>query len=95
MQRGRRRSTWQVDANGGRHEVVLNWTYWGGRRELVVDGQVISDQRRPMLWWSEQPFQLDGQPCKVVTRPQKINVAKFEVELFVGDTLVRAQSDAR
>jgi hypothetical protein len=90
-----RRSTWHVDENGSRHEVVLNWSYFGGKRELVVDGQVVSDQRRPVLWWSEQPFQLDGQPCKVVTRPQNINFAKFEVELLVGDRLIRPQSEAR
>jgi len=90
-----RRRTWRADVNGGQHEVVLNWTYWGGKRELVVDGEVVSDQRRPLLWWSEQVFQLDGQPCKVVTRPRNVNVAKFEVELFVGDTLIHPQSDGR
>lgn len=90
-----RKTTWRVEANGSEHEVVLNWSYWGGRREVVVDGEVIDSRRRPLLWWSEQPFQIDGQQCKVVTRPQNINVAKFEVELFVGDRLVPAQGGSR
>jgi len=92
MKRGERRKTWQPDVNGSRHEVVLNWTYWGGKRELVVDGEVASRERRPLLSWSDQRFQLDGQACKVVTRPQRVNIAKFDVELFVGNTLVPAVS---
>lgn len=95
MQRGNRRTTWQVDMNGRQHEIVLNWTYWGGKREVVLDGDVISSERRPLLWWSEQPFQIDDEACKVVTRPQKINTTEFHVELFVGDRLVPAQGGSR
>ena len=95
MARNVRRTTWRVDVDGRPHEVVLNWTYWGGKREVVLDGDVVAKQRKPLLWWSEQAFRVDGQACRVVTRAQKANTLEFDAELFVGDTLVRAQSDTR
>jgi hypothetical protein len=89
------RATWNIDVNGEQHLVELNWTYFGGERELIVDGQVANDNTIPFRWTSEQKFTIGGQEGRVVTRPQRINVAAFDVELYLGDRLITPTTDER
>jgi hypothetical protein len=61
--------SWTIDVDGGQHSVVLNWTYFGGRREVTVDRQVVSKSTIPMRWRSTQGFKIDGHPAVVRTKP--------------------------
>lgn len=63
------RKSWTVDIDGDQHTVVLNWTYWGGRREVVVDGQVVSTSTIPMRWRSTQALDINGHPAVLRTKP--------------------------
>lgn len=67
---------WTVDIDGGEHTVVLNWTYYGGRREVVVDGRAVSKNTIPMRWRSEQAFEIDRQPAVVRTQPAR-RISRF------------------
>ncbi len=87
--------TWKVDLDGKTHTVQLNWTYWGGEREVVVDGIVVNEDRKLLRWESDQQFTIDGHECQIVTRPQSTNIAAFDVDLFVGKTLIDAERDER
>lgn len=85
--------TWDVETDGRRHEVVLDWGYWGGRREVRVDGQVVDSSTVPMRWKSTQEFDLDGHRCVLTTRPSKRLSAYFRIELEVDGRKV-ASPDA-
>lgn len=63
------RKSWTVDIDGGQHAVALNWTYYGGRREVTVNGRVVSTSTIPMRWRSTQTFDIDGHPAVLCTRP--------------------------
>lgn len=41
------RKSWKVDIDGAQHSVVLDWTYYGGRREVTVDGRGVSKSTIP------------------------------------------------
>lgn len=87
--------TWNVELDGKTHSVQLNWTYFGGAREVVVDGAVVNEDRKLLRWESDQHFEIDGHDCHIVTQPQAKNVAAFDVDLFVGNTLINAEHDER
>ena len=89
------KATWQVEVEGHPHTVELEWTYFGGERTLSIDGQVVDDNQIPLRWTSAQEFTIDGQAGRVVTRPQRVNVAAFDVELYLGDRLIKPTSDVR
>jgi len=63
------RKSWTVDVDGKQHAVVLNWTYWGGRREVTLDDRVVAENTLPMRWRSGQAFVIDGHPAVVRTAP--------------------------
>jgi len=77
------RKSWTVDVDGAAHAVVLNWTYFSGRREVAVDGQVVGDSTIPMRWRSEQAFEIDGHPAAVRTAPSRPASRKFVITLEV------------
>jgi len=87
--------TWNVELDGKTHTVHLNWTYFGGAREVVVDGNVVNEDRKLLRWHSDQHFDIDGHDCHIVTRPQRVNVTAFDVELFEGNTIIDAERDER
>lgn len=89
------KATWQVDVEGQPHTVVLEWTYFGGERHLSIDGHVVDDDTMPFRWSSEQPFTIDGHNGRVVTRPQMVNVAAFDIELYLAERLIQPVSDER
>ena len=89
------RATWNIDVDGQPHTIELQWTYFGGERELSVDGQIADDNTIPFRWTSEQHFTVGGQVGRVVTRPQRINVAAFDVELYLDDRLIPPTIDER
>lgn len=70
---------WRVDE----HDLVLEWSYWGGKREVTVDGEVVAQNQIPMRGWSEQRFELDGKVAVVRTKPSFAVSAKFVVTLEV------------
>ena len=76
------RTTWDVDVEGQSHTIVLEWTYFGGDREFSIDVNLMDDNQPPMCWSSEQPFAIDGHQGRVATRPQKINIAAFDIEPY-------------
>lgn len=85
--------TWNVALDGTTHTVQLNWTYWGGEREVVVDGTVVNEDRKLLRWESDQHFDIDGHHFNIVTRPQALNVTAFDVDLFEGNTRIDPASD--
>jgi len=64
------RKSWTVEIDGARHEIVLLWSYWGGAREVEVDGSTVDRSRVPMRWRSEQSFDLAGHRAVVRTGPR-------------------------
>ncbi len=82
------RKVWRVELDGAAHEVVLNWTYWGGDRQVVVDGALVGDDTRAMRWKSEQRFDLAGHPAVVRTRPKAKVSPYFVVTLEVDGDVV-------
>ena len=73
----------------------MQWTYFGGERELNVDGQIADDNTLLMRWTSEQHFTVGGRAGRVVTRPQRINFAAFDIELYLSDRLIPPTTDER
>lgn len=82
--------TWTVDTGGTSHEVALDWGYWGGRREVRVDGEVVDSSTVPLRWSSTQEFDLDGHRCVLTTRPSSKLSARFRIELEVDGEAVRS-----
>lgn len=69
----------------------LDWTYWGGRREVFVDGTQRHESVIPMRWRSTQAFVVDGHPCVVTTEPTGTLSAKFRISLEVDGQQVVAE----
>ncbi|WP_354701693.1 hypothetical protein DSM112329_02020 [Paraconexibacter sp. AEG42_29] len=84
--------TWTVETQGNRHEVTLDWGYWGGRRTVSVDGKEVDSSTFPLRWKSTQEFDLDGTPCVVRTKPSTKFSARFLVELEVDGRLIDSSS---
>ncbi len=80
---------------GQPHTIELHWTHFGGERELTVDGQIANDNTIPLRWTLEQHFTIGGQAGRVVTRPQRIKVAAFDIEIYLGDRLIPPTTDER
>lgn len=79
---------WTIDLDGREHTVTLNWTYWGGEREVLVDGRVVNENQKLLRWESNQEFEIDGHQCAVITRPQHPNLVEFDIELLVDGRAV-------
>lgn len=77
-----------MELDGARHEVVLLWTYWGGAREVQVDGSTVDRSRVPMRWRSEQSFDLAGHRAVVRTRPSSRFSPWFVITLEVDGRTV-------
>ncbi len=82
------RKSWTVETGESTHEVTLDWGYWGGRRVVEVDGEVVDEDTKPMRWKSEQTFPLDGHEVTVRTRPSMPGSAMFIVELELDGKIV-------
>lgn len=82
------RKSWTVEVDGDRHAVVLDWTYYGGRREVTVDGRLVSRSSFPLRWRSEQAFRVAGHPAVVRTKPSGPPSPKFVITLEVDGTVV-------
>ena len=80
--------SWIVDLDGRTHTVVLDWTYYGGRRQVSVDGQVVDSSRVPMRWRSTQAFEIDGYRAVVRTRPSGPLSPLFVIDLEVDGKAV-------
>ena len=77
------RKSWTVEVGGTDYEVVLDWTYYGGRREVRLDGQLVDKSTVPMRWRSEQTFEIDGHHAVVRTKPLKKISPWFVISLEV------------
>lgn len=86
------RKSWTVDVDGSRHEVVLQWSYWGGAREVQVDGRTVDRSRVPMRWRSEQTFDVAGHNAVVRTRPSKPVSPWFVITLELDGRKVEPNS---
>ena len=82
------RKSWKVDLNGAQHAVALDWTYFGGRREVTLDRELVSESTIPMRWRSEQTFQIDGHPAVVRTKPARRLSPWFVISLEVDGATV-------
>jgi hypothetical protein len=94
-----RRSTvkaaiWNIDVDGSTHEVRLEWTYWGGQRDVYVDGVPVEGDTVPFRWSSTQPVDVGSKRVAVITRPRKINKAAFDVFLEVDGEELAPTGDA-
>ncbi len=85
---------WNVNVNGTAHEVRLEWTYWGGQRDVYVDGTVVQGDTSPLRWSSTQPVDVAGKQVAVITRPRKVNKAAFDVVLQVDGQELAPTGDA-
>ncbi len=86
------RKVWQVDVDGTPHEVVLNWTYWSGDRQVLLDGELVHSDAQLMRWKSEQPFKIDGRTAVVRTRPKTKVSPYFVISLEVDGREVPSAS---
>ena len=82
------RKSWTVELDGEKHAVVLNWTYYGGDRQVTLDGEVVGNDTKPMRWKSEQAFMLAGHRAVVRTKPAKRISPYFVITLEVDGKLV-------
>lgn len=86
------RKVWQVDVDGSRHEVALNWTYWGGDRQVLLDGELVHSDSQAMRWKSEQPFKIGGRTAVVRTKPKNGFSPFFVITLEVDGREVTSDS---
>lgn len=89
------KAVWNVEVNDNQHEIVLEWTYFGGERSITVDGKVVDEDDQPLRWKSKQMFDIDGEPFAVVTKPQSVNVTKFDIQLHRGDEVLLPDHEER
>lgn len=75
------RKVWKLDIDGAQHEVVLNWSYWGGFRQLVVDDRIVDTNEKLMRGRSEQRIEVAGHPVAVRTQPIKPLSPYFRIML--------------
>ncbi len=92
---GMERKSWTVEADGTTHAVVLNWTYYGGERQVNVDGRVVDDDARAFRWKSRQEFVLAGRTAVVETKPLKRLSPFFTISLHVDGREVAADPGKR
>ncbi|HMS46422.1 MAG: hypothetical protein WAX12_15080 [Candidatus Microthrix subdominans] len=83
--------TWKFQLKGEDHIVRLDWTYWGGRREVFVDGQQRHESIIPMRWRSSQVFELEGSHCVVTTEPTGLMSPKFRISLEIDGEGIKPQ----
>ena len=84
---------WQIEVDGQQHEVELQWTYWGGERNVLVDGTIVDADTQALRWKSDQSIDVGGKRCVVITRPKKVNKVAFDVLLEVdGQELTPAST---
>lgn len=83
-----KKKSWKVASGETTHTVDLLWSYWGGHREVQVDGETVDRSTVPMRWRSKQSFELDGREAVVETRPTKPISPFFSISLrFDGDEI--------
>ena len=80
---------WNLDVDGSTHEVKLEWTYWGGDRDVYVDGALVSESKLLLRWKSDQEIEVAGRTARVITKPHSVaHAARFTVLLeFQGKEL--------
>ena len=83
--------TWKLDLDGDAHVVRLDWTYWGGLREVFIDGEQRHESVVPMRWKSSQAFEIDGRHCVVKTEPSALLSPKFRISLEVDGQPVASE----
>ena len=88
------RKVWNVDVDGARHHVALNWTYWSGHRQVVVDGELADSSARPMRWASEQAVDVAGRTAVVRTKPSSRVSPWFVITLEVDGRRVAPEPGA-
>lgn len=85
---------WTIEVDGQQHDVRLEWTYWGGQRDVYVDNQIMDGDTVPFRWSSTQAIEVGSKRVAVITRPQKINKAAFDVLLEVDGVEIEPTGDA-
>ena len=75
--------TWTFDLDGQTHVVRLDWTYWGGRRDVWVDGVQRHESVIPMRWRSSQAFDIGEHQGVVTTAPTKTISGRFRITLEI------------
>ncbi len=83
---------WTVPLDGMEHRVELHWTYWGGVREVVVDGRVVARSSKLFRAHWEQSFDLDGHRALVTTKSSRRMSGRFMIDLTVDGSPVRSTS---
>lgn len=77
-------AVWNIEVDGAVHEVKLEWTYWGGERDVYVDGVLVDEDKKPLRWKSDQQVDVAGKRVTVLTRPHSaLHSARFSVLLQV------------
>lgn len=75
------RKTWTVDIDGTQHKVALDWTYWGGDRQVSVDGDVVNKDTKLLRWKSAQEFEVAGHPALIKTEPARKISSQFVISM--------------
>ena len=84
---------WNIDVDGTAHHIELRWTYWGGQRDVYVDGEPIAGSTESLRSSSTQPVDVGGKKVAVITRPRKVNKAAFDVLLEVDGKEIEPEGD--
>lgn len=83
---------WTVTCDDMDHVVSLEWTYFGGRRDVRVDDETVRTSTRPLRWRSEQHFTVSGHSAVVRTRPYSKAPWLFVVSLEVDGAEIASDS---
>jgi len=88
-------ATWNLDVKGTRHIVVFDWNFFGGKREIKVDGAVVNTDSKLLQRESDQSMTIGSEQASVVTRPQAGNPNAFGLEFHPEDRVLTPDSNER
>ena len=78
------RAFWSVELDSETHIIELDWTFLGGLRRIIVDGQMVSSQPHLLRFWSDQQFEVGGKAASLVIRPRSIFFKPLGLELQIS-----------
>ena len=84
--------TWKFDLDGTEHEVRLEWTYWSGRRTVLVDGERLADSTRWFTWRTTQRIDVAGHAVVVRTEPSWMLSPLFRITLEVDGRVIEPEA---
>ena len=76
-----------VTIEGKEHRIVINWSAWSNRGELLVDDEVVKAWAGALLGAKEVEFQVAGEPG--ILRPRGAFGATTDWDIYVAGKKVK------